>query len=45
MRRQNESKVVQEMIEAMAANYGRALRIWIMNRSTVSEANLEFLRG
>lgn len=40
----NDSKTVQEMVEAMEAKYGRAQRIWVMDRGMVSEANLEFLR-
>jgi hypothetical protein len=40
----NDSKTVQEMVQAMEAKYGRAQRIWVMDRGMVSEANLEFLR-
>jgi transposase len=40
----NDSKTVQEMVEAMEAKYGRAQRIWVMDRGMISEANLEFLR-
>jgi transposase len=32
------------MVEAMEAKYGRAQRIWVMDRGMISEANLEFLR-
>jgi DDE family transposase len=41
----NDSKTVQEMVEAMESKYGRAERIWVMDRGMVSEANLEFLRS
>jgi transposase len=41
----NDSKTVQEMVEAMEAKYGRAQRIWVMDRGMVSETNLEFLRS
>src|SRR2546430_16490150 len=41
----NDSKTVQEMVQAMETKYGRANRIWVMDRGMVSEANLEFLRG
>jgi transposase len=40
----NDSKTVQDMVEVMEAKYGRAQRIWVMDRGMVSEANLEFLR-
>jgi transposase len=40
----HDSKTVQEMVEAMEAKYGRAQRIWVMDRGMVSEGNLEFLR-
>jgi transposase len=36
---------LQEMIETMEARYGRADRIWVVDRGMVSEATLEFLRG
>jgi transposase len=41
----NDCKTVREMVEAMEAKYGRAQRIWVMDRGMVSEANLEFLRS
>jgi transposase len=41
----NDSKTVQEMVEAMESKYGRAQRIWVMDRGMVSEVNLEFLRS
>jgi len=35
---------VEEIVEAMEAQYGHAQRIWVMDRGMVSEDNLEFLR-
>jgi transposase len=35
---------VEEIVEAMEAKYGRARRIWVVDRGMVSEANLAFLR-
>ena len=40
----NDSKTVPSMVEDMEAKYGRANRIWVMDRGMVSEANLKFLR-
>jgi transposase len=40
----SDSKTVQDMVEAMESKYGRAQRIWVMDRGMVSETNLEFLR-
>jgi len=40
----NDAKTVRQMVAAMEAKYGRANRIWVMDRGMVSEANLEFLR-
>jgi hypothetical protein len=36
---------VQQIVEAMEAKYGRAGRIWVMDRGMVSEENLAFLRS
>ena len=36
---------VEEIVEAMEEKYGRANRVWVMDRGMVSEANLEFLRS
>jgi transposase len=41
----NDSKTVQAVVEAMEGKYGRANRIWVMDRGMVSKKNLEFLRG
>jgi transposase len=34
----------QEMVEVMEEKYGKANRIWVMDRGMVSEDNLEFMR-
>ena len=36
---------VEEMVEIMESKYGRARRIWVMDRGMVSEDNLKFLRN
>jgi len=36
---------VEEMIELMEEKYGKAERIWVMDRGMVSEENLEFMRA
>jgi transposase len=35
---------VEDMVEMMEGKYGRAKRIWVMDRGMVSEDNLDFLR-
>jgi transposase len=40
----NDATTVEEIVHAMEAKYGRAGRIWVMDRGMVSEANLRFLR-
>jgi transposase len=40
----NDSTTVQSVVEAMERKYGRADRVWVMDRGMVSEENLEFLR-
>jgi transposase len=35
---------VEEIVEAVEEKYGKADRIWVMDRGMTSEANLEFLR-
>ena len=40
----NDATTVQDIVHAMEAKYGRAGRIWVMDRGMVSEANLRFLR-
>lgn len=39
-----DSTTVQEIVATMEARFGKAKRIWVMDRGMVSEANLEFLR-
>jgi len=36
---------VEEIVETMEDRYGRADRIWAMDRGMISEANLQFLRA
>jgi hypothetical protein len=40
----SDCRTVQTMVQTMEAKYGRANRIWVMDRGMVSEANLKFLR-
>ena len=35
----------QEMVEVMETKYGKANRIWVLDRGMVSEDNLEFMRN
>jgi transposase len=35
----------QEMVEVMEAKYGKANRVWVLDRGMVSEENLEFMRA
>jgi transposase len=41
----SDSTTVETIVEAMEAKYGRANRVWVMDRGMVSEANLKFLRS
>jgi transposase len=41
----NDSTTVEAIVEAMERKYGRARRVWVMDRGMVSEANLRFLRA
>jgi len=41
----NDARTVETMVEAMEDKYGRADRVWVMDRGMVSEANLKFLRA
>jgi transposase len=34
----------REMVEIMEAKYGKANRVWVMDRGMVGEKNLEFMR-
>jgi transposase len=36
---------VEDMVELMEAKYGKAKRIWVMDRGMVSDDNIDFLRG
>ena len=40
----HDSTTVETIVQAMEAKYGRANRIWVMDRGMVSENNLKFLR-
>jgi transposase len=40
----HDSTTVETIVQAMEAKYGRANRIWVMDRGMVSEDNLKFLR-
>jgi transposase len=40
----NDVLTVEEMVEKIETAYGRAERIWVMDRGMVSEENLEYLR-
>jgi transposase len=41
----NDSTTVEEIVHVMEKKYGRANRVWVMDRGMVSEANLKFLRS
>ena len=36
---------LEEMVKLMEDKYGKAQRVWVLDRGFVSEANLDFLRG
>ena len=40
----HDAKTVEEMVKAMEGKYGRANRVWVMDRGMVSAKNLAFLR-
>jgi len=40
----NDSTTIETIVNAMEAKYGRASRVWVMDRGMVSEKNLAFLR-
>lgn len=40
----HDSTTVEEMVAAMEKRYGKADRIWVMDRGMTSEDNLEFLK-
>lgn len=39
----HDSKTVETMVKSMETKYGRANRVWVMDRGMVSEDNLKFL--
>jgi transposase len=39
-----DSTTVQEIVEKVEAEHGKAGRVWVMDRGNVSEANLSFIR-
>ena len=41
----NDSTTVETIVKAMEAKYGRANRVWVMDRGMVSEDNLKFIRN
>ena len=41
----HDSTTLEEIVETMEARYGKAQRIWVMDRGLVSEDNLDFLKG
>ncbi len=41
----NDVKTVEEIVKKIEKQYGKAGRIWVMDRGMVSEDNLEFLRS
>ena len=40
----HDSRTVEHIVRAMESKYGRANRIWVMDRGMVSEDNLRFVR-
>jgi len=40
----HDSKTMETIVEAMEAKYGRAKRIWVLDRGMVSEQNLQMIR-
>jgi len=41
----HDSKTMREVIATMERRYGKARRIWVMDRGMISEDNLEFLKS
>jgi transposase len=41
----HDSTTLEEIVETMEARYGRAQRIWALDRGMVSEDNLDFLKA
>ncbi len=40
----HDSTTMQEIVKTMEKRYGKAQRIWVMDRGMISEKNLEFLK-
>jgi len=40
----NDATTLKEMVEHIEGLYGRASRIWVMDRGMAGEDNIEFLR-
>jgi transposase len=40
----HDSKTVEQIVTSMETKYGRANRVWVMDRGMVSEDNLKFIR-
>jgi len=40
----NDATTIEEIVMAMERKYGRAQRVWVMDRGMVSDKNLRFLR-
>lgn len=40
----HDSKTVEQIVMSMEAKYGKADRVWVMDRGMVSEDNLKFIR-
>jgi transposase len=40
----SDSTTVEEVVTTMESRYGKADRVWVMDRGMVSEANVEFLK-
>jgi transposase len=41
----HDSTTVEEIVDSIEKKYGRANRVWVLDRGMVSEANLAFLRS
>jgi transposase len=41
----HDSTTLEEIVETMEARYGKAQRIWVLDRGMVSEDNIEFLKA
>ena len=40
----NDATTVEEMVQALEKKYGKASRVWVMDRGMASEDNVEFLK-